>query len=921
MHWHGVGSVSSPIVISDDEDECLVENALEDRLSDRQDAPEGPVEPFDYGEESDFRDQAQVSDRHSEATEVNDFLKKGPRMRGDRKRKRAQELPESMSEQYQHVPKVALGVPNPKKKQKMVGVLRENGGVESKQAKKRRRKRERAKVEATAALTAAAPRLPARLPSPRHHTPPPYHPIASTSRIPAKPPSRIRSHSIAEPARPLSPQADPSNRPTLHPIHSLHHDYAFPPPPAPLPPIHFPILPDFIPPYAPPLPTMSSAVGGFSRSLNPLPLLPSMSFAEARSHEPLPTSASQASSSSIPRNVVKKIIGMTADPEDLKGHGIFSDSVAQSPPLDRTLVLECLPKKLRTVEFVQTWASYFGSNHVEINAKGKALVVFGDPQVAREAWSSPRLPIDDGREHIRAYWYRVTGDFEEGEIEEWEVEGINKLQAKTTQPRPPPLKGSGKKKGSNKRDATAPKPVPSFHGPKFAAYASSPAKIHPSRMAYFLPSNYHRSPPIFASPVGRVVDLIDDAMDIGSDDGYGLPPPFDNEPSSLNTTRADAISLSFSETQSYAASPETGASNLQGESVHPDDVIPEDLAHSDDLIPPLRTLASFLPGFQDPSPSPDDALGTHRTLASFLPDFQDPEPSPPTTPDAIILSSPPVESHLTTSSVDALLPKPSATLLARQKMLEEKIARGRKEIAARSVTQPSTDVSIPIATTDNTQTAGGSSSSVVFGVSRSKDNTASNAAADMSALRQLVQASKKTKGIIRGCALDPAPNSENNTPSLPIKLSTPPPREPSPPPPTSATSQTANLEDLATSFIAASIQSVVTTPSLPLSLPANPPSMTPKAVLAAKQAALDKHISESKQLMTKLSTAKTKAEKDVIMAELRASSRRAEDAMKAYSTAAAMPSEDKRPLFPRKTTWPNTKEMFVLELSDDEDEE
>ena len=47
MRWHGVGSANSPIVISDDEDETMVERALEFRLSDPQD--EDDLEPFDYG--------------------------------------------------------------------------------------------------------------------------------------------------------------------------------------------------------------------------------------------------------------------------------------------------------------------------------------------------------------------------------------------------------------------------------------------------------------------------------------------------------------------------------------------------------------------------------------------------------------------------------------------------------------------------------------------------------------------------------------------------------------------------------------------------------------------------------------------------------------------------------------------------------
>ena len=121
---------------------------------------------------------------------------------------------------------------------------------------------------------------------------------------------------------------------------------------------------------------------------------------------------------------------MPADLNKSKGRGIFTNP-ASSPPLDRSLVMECLPKKFRTNEFLDKWARRFGDAEIEIDPRlGKALVVFQDPKKARDAWSSPRLN-GDGREHIRLYWYRAAGtEFEEGEIEEWELEGIEKLKEK-----------------------------------------------------------------------------------------------------------------------------------------------------------------------------------------------------------------------------------------------------------------------------------------------------------------------------------------------------------------------------------------------------------------------------------------------------------------------------------------------------------
>lgn len=304
-------------------------------------------------------------------------------------------------------------------------------------------------------------------------------------------------------------------------------------------------------------------------------------------------------------------------------------------------------------------------------------------------------------------------------------------------------------------------------------------------------------------------------------------------------------------------------------------------------------------------------------------------------PKRLVPFPPDLSASATPSTSNGLPPKPSdvkGSLLARQKMLEERIARGRMEIAARSVSQLSADASAPIATTDNTQSSG-PSSSVVSVALESVDNTARNTASDMSALRQLVKASKKTK---TGASHTADVTPDHNASSLPLKTIVPiTPRgsSSSPEPFLNVTLQEANLDDLATSFITDSIQSavVLSPPSPPLThpLPARPTPMptksSEKVTLAAKQAALDKHITESKLLMAKLSTAKTKAEKDLIMAELRASSKRAEEAMEAYSTASAASTpmeESKRPFFPsRKSTWPKTKDVFVLELSDEEDDD
>lgn len=70
MGWHGVGSLNSPIVISDDEDETLVERALEDRFTDPQDVPEQDFEPFDYGEDDTVSGPSLMQGGSAETTEI-----------------------------------------------------------------------------------------------------------------------------------------------------------------------------------------------------------------------------------------------------------------------------------------------------------------------------------------------------------------------------------------------------------------------------------------------------------------------------------------------------------------------------------------------------------------------------------------------------------------------------------------------------------------------------------------------------------------------------------------------------------------------------------------------------------------------------------------------------------------------------------
>ncbi|KZT69206.1 hypothetical protein DAEQUDRAFT_670072 [Daedalea quercina L-15889] len=79
-----------------------------------------------------------------------------------------------------------------------------------------------------------------------------------------------------------------------------------------------------------------------------------------------------------------------------------------------------------------------------------------------------------------------------------------------------------------------------------------------------------------------------------------------------------------------------------------------------------------------------------------------------------------------------------------------------------------------------------------------------------------------------------------------------------------------NFDDLAISFITETLQTVQPPPSDPDPTPAgNLRLLQSKLLLAARQKRLEQHIAETKVLMAKLGTAKSKAEKDKVLSMLR----------------------------------------------------
>ncbi|TFY81958.1 hypothetical protein EWM64_g2056 [Hericium alpestre] len=114
-------------------------------------------------------------------------------------------------------------------------------------------------------------------------------------------------------------------------------------------------------------------------------------------------------------------IGMPPDGKANGHRGCFAN-LTLSPPPDpaRSLVMELLPKKFRTEEFVRDWLSQFNFSsqpRFEVD-QGKALIEFGSIAAARMAFESPRMGGGEGLQGVRVFRYRAVGSgpLEEGEV-------------------------------------------------------------------------------------------------------------------------------------------------------------------------------------------------------------------------------------------------------------------------------------------------------------------------------------------------------------------------------------------------------------------------------------------------------------------------------------------------------------------------
>ncbi|KIM46771.1 hypothetical protein M413DRAFT_23128 [Hebeloma cylindrosporum] len=281
-------------------------------------------------------------------------------------------------------------------------------------------------------------------------------------------------------------------------------------------------------------------------------------------------------------------------------------------------------------------------------------------------------------------------------------------------------------------------------------------------------------------------------------------------------------------------------------------------------------------------------------------------------------------------------------LIARQKELEEKIAKSKLELAATTAKSgvKSGDVTPPATMSQPPGIAVAPSPAMDLGEKQAMEDR----------LRKLVLQSQKARSRAKVEASAPTAQTTSAVPA--ITAAAPPLPPPPPPPPqqqpqqnsiqqatsssatVSMSSHSFSLEDMAVSFITQTIETIKSKPvPAPTALSAVKPTTSSSNVrleeLAAKHKRLEEHISESKALMAKLSLARSKEEKDGIMKVMREKSRLFEEGSQAVSVVPSPTSttgSDSQSTTPPQqfqiTRWPNSHQNAgVLIWSDEDDSE
>ena len=645
-------------------------------------------------------------------------------------------------------------------------------------------------------------------------------------------------------------------------------------------------------------------------------------------------------------------IGMKPDQDPNSKHGIFQLTSATKeagtdmkkkgplymPNPARTLVMEQLPKSHRNSDFINSWSKRACNAlavHMFIDGPGgKALIEFATAELARKAWASPKLTSTHAHQVkgkpredlIKVWWYRVDGvgaGSGVGEIEEGEIEG-DAIEKEVDQPFKKETKREKKARLAKEREEKrAKRELESMRSIKqrpdslrveLPTSSLSSSAVLENSYHGGLTSPFYRASSSVSPPWSPIVPT--QYLPITSDPGnrslmeWG-PSPSDN----WVEDRSPSAWIVQGDLDDYECNMEVDVSQLP----LPHPIVQPALQnlplHSSLPPRPASTIVAphprvavqrspQLPPAPPALPPPTKVLPSSRPIHedSSLPPVA---PSPP--PSLSILTWGPSSSSSTPSPRTPFEPKamknaptePSYTkraLMARQKELQEKIAKSKLELAETRAATGSTKPATPVS---SLQPAG----------DPTKDLRAKHAMEER--LRKRVLQSQRAKGKTDAAVLCADNNNVSSNVSaptmaassdLPLTLASPSisassslssfssspvvPSDQLPPSQlttTSLLSHSISLEDLAVSFITQTIETIKSKPTAvptPTSTaisthhsnkPATQSNINPltKLELATKQRRLEQHITESKKLMDNLAQARTKEEKDTILKAMR----------------------------------------------------
>ncbi|KAF8633148.1 hypothetical protein AX17_004649 [Amanita inopinata Kibby_2008] len=629
-----------------------------------------------------------------------------------------------------------------------------------------------------------------------------------------------------------------------------------------------------------------------------------------------------------------------------------------------TLVMEQLPKAHRTIEFVKLWAKgASGALPVCIFidvALAKALVEFPSSKWARKAWESPRMGGEyaglkphqlKGRPRldlIKVWWYRVDGigaGAGVGEIEEGEIEDDALDRPMTTMAQSESKKA---RKARLAREKQANKALTSPLQGRTSLLRVVPEPLHPQRYGLV------DSPFSTSHPDAGSADIPQRTISPTTCNLKGTAQNTDIQSSvyptweySSNDAREDLDSI---------ASSRDLASRLQSPAQEELKEVSTDAPAPLIDLPARRASTTDEMLILEPHPIPHQrlvgqtvnaAVAEPQNLPAAVIDSDPSSPSPSLSPLTPTVSSP--QSILTASSQQVLsshsqpsqppiewqankesgsLLEMKQSLLARQKELEQKIAKSKMEMGRLASLGP---ITTPLESEGPTESRHGTTAPL------NEDNHAME-----NRLRNLVLKSQKAKAkpvdnlatthSSSAATRQEPPTVAANQPSMAIPKATTPTLT------YMSSVQSFSLEDLAVSFITETIQTLKN-PAKPLTpsgtasngppVPRAPSRSNVKDDLAAKQKRLEQYIAESKELMFKLTQAGTKQEKDQLLALMRQKTRLMdEEKMASSRPLSPSPKFTSQQLTKQashsapKTKWPTaSRDAGILIISDDEDDE